>query len=190
MFPKRDPFYTYDDLINISEAFAEFGHTGDINDRKREVAAFLANVARETGNLIYIEQIQKDDYCSNRQDCPCQSGRQYYGRGPIQISWNYNYCAAGEVLGLDLRANPGIVAQDAWVAWNTGLWFWMTQEGAGRMTPHEAMTQGRGFGETIRSINGGQECNGGWPDAVDERVRHYQDYCRMLGVDPGENLRC
>ena len=97
---------------------------------------------------------------------------------------------AGDALGYDLRANPELVAQNAEISWATGLWFWMTSDGAGSMTCHEAITGGFGFGQTIQTINGGQECNGAWPSAVEARVQFYLEICGVLGVDPGSNLYC
>ena len=190
MFPQRNKFYTYQGLVDATRKYPMFAGTGSADQQKREVAAFLANVARETGELVYIEQIAKDVYCSSSAKCPCEAGKQYYGRGPIQISWNYNYCSAGAALGYDLRAQPELVSQNATVAWATGLWFWMTQRGAGSFTPHEAITADHGFGETIRSINGDVECNGGSAEGVNSRVNFYQKFCQMLGVDPGTNLTC
>ena len=80
---------------------------------------------------------------------------------------------------------------DASVAWKTGLWYWMTQNGPGTMTPHNAMVNGAGFGETIRSINGSLECNGGNP-ATGARAGSttYQRFTQILGVTPGGNLYC
>jgi predicted chitinase len=190
MFPDRDQFYTYQGLVEAAADYPEFASTGTLETRKREAAAFLANVARETGHLIYIEQIQKADYCASSAACPCEPGKQYYGRGPIQISWNYNYCAAGTALGYDLRAQPELVAQNAHIAWATGLWFWNTQTGAGSYTPHAAMVDGHGFGETIRSINGSVECGGGPSEGVQARVDFYTQFCALLGVTTGDNLTC
>ena len=79
---------------------------------------------------------------------------------------------------------------DAAVAWKTGIWYWMTQNGPGTMTPHDAMVNSRGFGETIRSINGSIECNGGNPAQVQSRVNKYQQFTGILGVAPGSNLYC
>lgn len=79
---------------------------------------------------------------------------------------------------------------NASVAWQTALWFWMTQSGAGTMTPHAAITNGSGFGETIRSINGILECHGGQPAAIANRVNSYREYTRILGVTPGDRLEC
>jgi predicted chitinase len=190
MFPDRKPFYTYQGLVDATRKYSAFSGTGTDDQRKREAAAFLANVARETGELIYIEQIAKDVLCQASAKCPCEPGKSYYGRGPLQISWNYNYCSAGTALGYDLRAMPELVAQNATIAWATGLWFWMTQRGAGSFTPHEAITADHGFGETIRSINGDVECNGGSAEGVSSRVDFYQRFCQILGVTPGDNLTC
>lgn len=190
MFPSRNSFYTYAGLIEAARRYPAFGGTGDTTTRKREVAAFLANVAHETGFLRYIEEINKSTYCANSTSCPCASGQMYYGRGPIQLSWNYNYCAAGAALGYSLRTDPGLVARNATVAWATGFWFWMTQTGAGRYTCHYAMSNSLGFGQTIQTINGALECNGGNPGQVGARVEYYKRFCTMLGVTPGSNLGC
>jgi predicted chitinase len=190
MFPSRNGFYTYQGLLAATGKYPAFSGAGSDEQRKREAAAFLANVARETGLLVYIDQIAKEDYCSASSACPCEAGRQYYGRGPIQISWNYNYCAAGAALGYDLRAQPELVAQNATIAWATGLWFWMTQRGAGSFTAHDAIVNGHGFGETIRSINGGQECGQGGSEGASARADFYRQFCALLGVSPGDGLSC
>jgi len=190
MFPGRNGFYTYDGLIAATATYPEFSGAGDTATRKREAAAFLANVGHETGDLVYTEEIAQGEYCQPSASCPCAPGQRYFGRGPIQLSWNYNYCAAGAALGLDLRADPGRVSRDATVAWQTGLWFWMTQTGAGSMTSHRGIVDGRGFGETIRTINGSLECGGGRPDQVQSRIDRYRRFCQLLGVDPGANLGC
>jgi predicted chitinase len=189
MFPNRNPFYTYAGLVAATATYPAFAGTGDTVARKREAAAFLANVGHETGDLVYIEEIAQGEYCAPSAACPCAPGQRYFGRGPIQLSWNYNYCAAGAALGLDLRSDPGRVSRDATVAWQTGLWFWMTQSGAGTMPPHRGILE-RGFGETIRSINGSLECNGGNPAQVQSRIDRYRRFCQLLSVDPGPNLGC
>ena len=112
------------------------------------------------------------------------------GRGPIQLSWNFNYKAAGDALGIDLLNNPDRVKNEASVAYQTAVWYWMTQRGPGSMTPHDAMVNSRGFGETIRSINGSLECNGGNPAQVQSRIDAYNRFTGILGVSPGGNLSC
>ena len=86
--------------------------------------------------------------------------------------------------------NPYLVEQDAAVAWKTALWYWNTQTGPGTMTPHQAMVNGAGFGETIRSINGSIECNGGNPGQVQSRIDSYKRFVEVLGTTPGDNLSC
>ncbi|MGQ4356006.1 glycoside hydrolase family 19 protein, partial [Streptomyces drozdowiczii] len=53
-----------------------------------------------------------------------------------------------------------------------------------------AMVNGAGFGETIRSINGSIECNGGNPAQVQSRINKYQSFTSLLGVPAGSNLSC
>lgn len=185
MFPNRNPFYTYNALAQAAATFPAFAGTGDTDTRKREVAAFLANVAHETGHLVYIEEINKTVMCDTSwgpPGCGCAPGKWYYGRGPIQLSWNGNYCAAGNALGVDLMNDPDRVARDATVAWRTGMWFWMTQNGAGNQTAHNGIVNSRSFGETIRTINGALECNGRNPAQVQSRIDNYRNFAGKIGV--------
>jgi predicted chitinase len=185
MFPSRDPFYTYDGLVQSTLVYPAFAASGSLDDRKREVAAFLANVNHETGGLYYIDEVEKADYCGG--GCPCADGKQYYGRGPIQISWNSNYCAASQAIFGDpevLRTDPDRVSRDARVAWATALWFWNSTDCHNNIVNHQD------FGATIRTINGPVECDGLRPDEVQDRINAYLDFCQRLGVDPGSSLSC
>lgn len=194
MFPGRNSFYSYSGLTDALGAYPRFANSGSDTVKKQEAAAFLANVSHETGGLVYIVEQNTANYphyCDTSQSYGCPAGTAaYYGRGPIQLSWNFNYKAAGDALGIDLLNNPNLVQNDSAVAWKTGLWYWNTQSGPGTMTPHDAMVNGRGFGETIRSINGSIECNGGNPAQVQSRIDAYQKITGILGVDPGGNLSC
>ncbi len=195
MFPGRNGFYTYAGLVAAAKTYPAFAGTGDLAAKKREAAAALANFSHETGGLVYVTEIAKGEYCGdwdgNPATCPCAPGKRYYGRGPIQLSWNGNYCAAGAALGLDLRANPDLVEQNPTVAWQTALWFWMTQAGAGYRPAHDSMVGGFGFGETIRTINGSLECNGGNPAQVQSRINEYQRFLNILGTTAGPgNIGC
>jgi hypothetical protein len=91
---------------------------------------------------------------------------------------------------IHLLNDPWQVENDAAVSWKTALWYWMSQSGPGTMTPHDAMVNQRGFGETIRSINGSLECNGGNPGQVQSRVDNYTRLVGILGVPTGDNLYC
>ncbi|AVT35788.1 glycoside hydrolase family 19 protein [Plantactinospora sp. BB1] len=194
MFPGRNSFYTYSGLVAALSAYPAFTRTGNTTVQRQEAAAFLANVHHETGGLVHIVEQNTANYphyCDAGQPYGCPAGQAaYYGRGPIQLSWNFNYNAAGNALGLPLLTNPWLVQNDAAVAWKTAIWYWMTQNGPGRMTAHNAMVTGAGFGETIRSINGSIECNGGNPAQVQSRINRYQQFVGILGVPAGANLSC
>ncbi|MFE7133257.1 chitinase [Streptomyces sp. NPDC057638] len=194
MFPRRNPFYTYKGLTDAMKAFPKFAHTGTDTMRKQEAAAFLANVSHETGGLYYIKEINEANYphyCDRTKPYGCPAGQSaYYGRGPIQLSWNFNYKTAGDWLGIDLLNNPWLVETDPAVAMMTGLWYWNTQNGPGPITAHDAMVSGAGFAQTIRAINGTLECNGGNPRQVESRVSRYKQFTQILGVPTGANLYC
>eukprot|EP00253_Pinus_taeda_P000925 PITA_00925 len=179
-------FYTYKAFVAASSAYSVFGTTGSSDDQKRELAAFFANVMHETGGLCYINEVNPGSiYCdSSSNTWPCASGKSYHGRGPLQLSWNYNYGAAGEDIGFDGLNHPEEVALDAIISFRTGVWFWMKDSNC-----HSAITSGQGFGATIKAINS-MECNGGNTAAVNSRINYYTKFCSELGVDPGTKLSC
>ncbi|XP_077246763.1 endochitinase-like [Tasmannia lanceolata] len=209
-------FYTYNAFIAAANAFGSFGTTGDTDTRKREFAAFLAQTSHETtggwptapegpyawGYCYLQEQGSPGDYCVSNAQWPCAAGKKYYGRGPIQISYNYNYGPAGKAIAVDLLSNPDLVATDATVSFKTALWFWTTPQSpkpschnviTGQWTPSAADTSaGRlpGFGVFTNIINGGIECGKGTNDKVADRIGFYKRYCDILGVSYGSNLDC
>jgi predicted chitinase len=190
MFPGRNSFYTYSGLVSALSAYPQFATTGGSTVAAQEAAAFLANVDHETGGLVYINEIdQSGNYCA-AESYGCPAGTfAYYGRGPMQISWNFNYYAAGQAIGQDLLDNPNLVSSNAAISWETALWYWMTGTGGSSMTSHQAMVNGAGFGATIRAINS-IECNGGNTAEMQDRVNDYQNFASVLGVSPGGNLTC
>ncbi|MER6208592.1 MULTISPECIES: glycoside hydrolase family 19 protein [unclassified Streptomyces] len=194
MFPSRNSFYSYSGLTAALSAYPGFANTGSDTTKKQEAAAFLANVSHETGGLVYVVEQNTANYptyCDWSQSYGCPAGQAaYYGRGPLQLSWNFNYKAAGDALGIDLLGNPWLVQNDSAVAWKTALWYWNTQSGPGSMTPHNAIVNGAGFGQTIRSINGSIECDGKSPAQVQSRVDAYTRFTSILGTSTGANLYC
>ncbi|KAL8479334.1 hypothetical protein ACS0TY_026270 [Phlomoides rotata] len=122
--------------------------------------AFFNGIANKAPSVCPGRGFYTRDYCdeTNKQ-WPCAPNKGYYGRGPLQISWNYNYGPAGKAIGFDGLNNPEIVARDPVISFKTALWFWMGN-------CHNAITSGQGFGATIRAINGNLECNGKNPSTV------------------------
>ena len=168
--------------------FALFAREGSADDQKREVAAFLANVGHESGDLAYAEEIAANCkspgcvYCKDSAQYPCTGGQQYFGRGPMQLTWNDNYGAFSEFLGIgkaQLLSTPAKVSQDGVLAWKAALWYWMEPSNA-----HKVFLQG-GFGDTIKAINGALECGGANPGQVQSRRQRFQSFCSALGVTPG-----
>jgi basic endochitinase B len=227
MFPHRGDsacsggLFTHAALIAAAREFPAFGSEGSLEVRKREVAAFLGNISHETTGgwptapggpqswgLCFKEEVgcgggACTQYCdANNSRYPCAPGKTYHGRGPIQLSWNYNYGQAGEALGLNLLANPELVAEDGSVSFRTALWFWMTAQPpkpsahavmTGSWQPSSADTSaGRvpGFGMTINIINGGLECNRPTDARVEDRVAFFTRYAGLLATTTGENLYC
>ncbi|TMW90807.1 hypothetical protein EJD97_015182 [Solanum chilense] len=180
-------FYTRSVFLEALKSYPEFATIGfSDDDNKREIAAFFAHVAHETGQMCYINEINGSsrDYCDmTNSEYPCVSGQNYYGRGPIQLSWNFNYGPAGKDIGFDGLNDPDIVSRDSLISFKTALWYWMN-------TCQPLLSSGQGFGATIRAINGPLECDGALPEPVSRRVQHYVQYCKQLGVDTGDNLTC
>ncbi|XP_057781414.1 chitinase 5-like [Salvia miltiorrhiza] len=180
-------FYTRAAFLEALGSFRGFGTDGSAEDSRREIAAFFAHVTHETGNLCFREEsggAQTEVYCdTGYPQWPCNPAKRYYGRGPLQLTWNYNYGAAGQAIKFDGLNNPEIVATDVVISFKAALWYWMEN-------CHTAIVSGRGFGATIWAINGNVECDGKEPDKVASRVNLYTGYCRQFGVDPGTNLQC
>ncbi|KAH6809258.1 carrot EP3-3 chitinase-like protein [Perilla frutescens var. frutescens] len=179
-------FYTRAAFLQAVGSYPRFGTMGSADDSRREIAAFFAHITHETGRMCYREELNgpSKDYCDeNNRQWPCAAGKGYYGRGPLQLSWNYNYGPAGQAIGFNGLADPDIVARDAVISFKTALWFWMNN-------CHTPITSGQGFGATIRAINGALECNGANSNTVTARVNYYTNYCNQLRVAPGANLRC
>ncbi|KAA8530727.1 hypothetical protein F0562_005339 [Nyssa sinensis] len=179
-------FYTRAAFLEALNSYPQFGRIGSTDDSKREIAAFFAHATHETGQFCHIDETggAAQDYCDkSKPRYPCAPGKLYYGRGPLQLTWNYNYGAAGDAIGFDGLNNPEIVGTDRVVSFRSALWYWMENV-------HSIITSGQGFGATTQAINGALECNGRNTGAVNARAQYYTQYCNQLGVAPGGNLSC
>ncbi|KAK2989377.1 LOW QUALITY PROTEIN: hypothetical protein RJ640_007776, partial [Escallonia rubra] len=170
-------FYTRAAFLEALNLYPQFAR-GSAGHSKREIAAFFAHVTHDTQYFCFIEGANgtSGDYCDeNRIEFPCVPGKAYYGRGPLQLSWNYNYGPAGDYVGFNGLNNPDVVASDVLVSFEASLSYWID-------FVHYVI--GQGFGATIRAINGELECKGANPVAVTARVDFYRQYCNLLGVTP------
>lgn len=201
--------------------FGTFLKEGFKKDRKRELAAFLANLSHETGGgwtgapggelrwgLFWNENIagrtgvNMDAFVDPDSAAlfPGTPGKRYYGRGPIMLSWNFNYGLFSSIIYGDksvLLNNPEQVAQDGKLGYMTAILFWMTPQNpkpsahdvmVGRWKPNtEEKLKGLGkpgFGVTIIVLNG-LEANLGETEGspVLRRAGHYREITQRMGVD-------
>ena len=211
---------TFQGLVGAAEYYPLFASTGDLEIRRREVAAFLGQISQETSGWwagqpyawggCFVEEVNCaasgcQQYSDNSNvNYPPSAGRSYHGRGPMQISWNYNYGALSEALYGDksiLLDDPDLILSDPVLAWRSALWFWMTPQDP-KPSCHDVMTgqaeectvQGfnryNGYGHTTNIINGGLECTIPTPQKVVNRVEYFLRYCSLLSTTPGEYLYC
>lgn len=105
--------------INI--AMGEF----EINTPARQ-AAFIAQVAHESGQFRYVRELASGAVYEGRRDLGntmTGDGVRFKGRGLIQITGRANYKACGAALGLDLILFPELLEQPAY-ACRSAAWFW------------------------------------------------------------------
>ncbi len=132
-------------LPHLNKAMAEAG----INTPKRQ-AAFIAQLAHESGEFRYMEEIASGAAYEGRKDLGNTQpgdGKRFKGRGPIQLTGRANYAAAGKALGLDLVNNPTQAATPE-VGFRTAAWFWNTRN-------LNSYADAGNFKEVTRRINGG-----------------------------------
>ncbi|WP_239014135.1 LysM peptidoglycan-binding domain-containing protein [Archangium violaceum] len=108
-------------LPHLNSAMRE----ANINTPRRQ-AAFLAQLAHESAQFRYFEEIASGAAYEGRRDLGNTQpgdGVRFKGRGPIQLTGRSNYRAAGQALGIDLENNPHRAA-DPDVGFRTAAWFW------------------------------------------------------------------
>jgi predicted chitinase len=150
-------------IVPINKTLAEF----EINTPTR-IAAFLAQLAHESGSLRYSEEIATGKAYEGRGDLGNINpgdGVKYKGRGLIQLTGRFNYTKYGNQLGVDLINNPQLAAEPelavriAGAYWhNTGL---------------NTLSDRGNFREITRRINGG--FNG-----LTDRIKYWEIAKRVL----------
>lgn len=123
----------------------------------RRVAAFLAQIGHESGQLLYVRELASGSaYDTGRLaeqlgNTPAADGdgQRYKGRGLIQITGRSNYRSCSLALFGDERLleRPELLEQPEWAA-ESAAWYW---EMKGLNTLADAMD----FNRITRRINGG-----------------------------------
>lgn len=148
---KRDLY-----LPHLNAAMREFGIT---TPARR--AAFLAQVAHESAELRYMEEIASGAAYEGRADLGNThpgDGRRYKGRGPIQLTGRANYERYGRRLGVDLLHAPERAASPE-IAFRVAACYWQDRG-------LNALADAGRFTEITRRINGGQT-------GAKSRLRYY-----------------
>ncbi|MCP4520772.1 MAG: T9SS type A sorting domain-containing protein [Cytophagales bacterium] len=220
-----------------TQDYSTFCNTGNIYNDKRELAAFLANITKETTGgwtdpdpslsasnqpigshgswgLHWLRELGpggnaslKSSNCytsGSTLDYKPVSGKCYYGRGPIQLSYHYNYGNFSEFLydNTTLVSNPDLLEQDGELAFLSALWFWMTPQ-CPKPSCHQVMQEiydesattyssakmnKKGFLHTVNIINGSVECfANAWDKAKPVlRSKLYRYYMSLIGFTSTE----
>jgi hypothetical protein len=200
----RNSFYSYAAFVQAASHFPEFLQEGSDDIRRRELAAFLTHIAVETGGLRYLEQLHTaHSYAVNNYEYPPVEGKNYHGRGPLQLSYNYNYGQFSLAYFGDknvLLASPELLTADSVISFASAIWFWMTMQPpkpschnvmAGKWTPVELDVEANrlpGFGLTLNIINASQ-CGKEMASAK-RRYETYERYCMYLGTTKGSSCDC
>ena len=148
-------------------------------------SAFLAQIAHESGELKFMEEIWGPTAVQNRYEPPGDKatelgntqpgdGRRYRGRGVIQLTGRANYQTFGDQLGVDLVGNPDLVATPQFAFETAGL-FW-------KMKGLNELADVQDFTAITRRINGG--LNG-----LADRQKYYEIAIELLGAEEaGQSL--
>jgi predicted chitinase len=121
---------------------------------KNRLAAFLMNVAKESGELYYVEEIAdgwdyewREDLGNTQQG----DGPRYKGHGYIQTTGRLNHRKVGEALGVDFEANPLRLTEQPY-PWYSAGWYWRYGSSWGNLNEYADACD---FRSTILGVRGG-----------------------------------
>lgn len=129
----------------LNAAMREF----DIDNPMRE-AAFLAQLAHESGGFHYVQELASGAAYEGRSDLGNAvdgDGVRFKGRGLIQITGRANYQRCSDALGEDFVANPAALESPV-NACRSAAWFWKSHG-------LNELADSGDFVKITRRINGG-----------------------------------
>lgn len=113
-------------LVPLNESMIEFGI-----DTPARQAAFLAQIAHESGGLRYVREIADGKAYEGRTDLGNTEpgdGLRYKGRGLIQITGRANYRTCSKAIYGDERLlNQPELLEDVVQACRSAAWFWWSR---------------------------------------------------------------
>jgi predicted chitinase len=183
IMPRVSDRRTSEYLPFLNAAMAEFS----IGTPAR-AAAFLAQLAHESGELRFMEEIWGPTDAQRRYEPVTKlsqdlgntevgDGKRFKGRGPIQLTGRANYRRFGDLLGVDLLAEPPRAARPD-VAFRIAGLFW-SRNGLNELA--DVATDDT-FKQITRRINGGT-------NGLAERQRFYAVARQSLGVSDARVTR-
>ena len=149
----------------LTAAMAEFGI--DTSQRK---AAFIAQIAHESGSLKYVREIADGSAYEGRADLGNSSpgdGAKFKGRGLIQVTGRRNFSDCAKALGLPLLERPELLETPE-NASRSAAWFWKTRK------LNQLADEDR-FGAITKIINGGY-------NGLDDRIKHWLRARKVFGL--------
>lgn len=143
-------------LAPLNDAMVEFSI-----DTPPRAAAFLAQLAHESGGLRYVAELASGKAYDGRADLGntrpeairiatmngSSPGTFWKGHGLIQITGYDNHRACGEALGIDCVNNPHLLELPVYAA-RSAAWFWWSHDLNG-------IADAGDFRKITRVINGG-----------------------------------
>jgi predicted chitinase len=133
---------------------------------KTELAQFMAQMRKESGGFKDYKEQGGPSYFSKKDYPP------YIGRGPMQLTWEYNYRNFGKADGVgDLYVEQPELVEGDEVGARAAVWFWTNSEGGNIRSKH-----GGDFTDTkaiTRTVNGS---SGTWR----ERNKYFKEYLEIL----------
>ena len=153
-------------------------------DTPLRASAFLAQIAHESGELKFMEEIWGPTAQQKKYEPPSDVARRlgntqrgdgfrYRGRGPIQVTGRANYKKYGDLLGVDLVGNPDLAATPQYAFSTAGL-FW-------KLNGLNELADVQDFVAITKRINGG--LNG-----LAERQRYYEIAKNVLGAEEPDDF--
>jgi putative chitinase len=139
----------------------------------RRQAAWLAQIAQESGQLLYTTELGKDSYFARYEgnadlgNSQPGDGLRFKGRGLIQITGRFNYAALSKAFDINLLTNPELLAEPELATRSAG-WFWRSKD-------LNQLADTDRFGTLTKRINGGYT-------HIDERIKFWLTARRVLGL--------
>ena len=139
-------------------------------DTPRRIAAFLAQIAHETGGFQFLRELGDTHYLARYEgrkslgNLTPGDGPKFRGRGYLQLTGRANYSEAAYNLDLPLTENPVLAEQPRHAARIAG-WFWHSRG-------LNALADDLKFNSITKKINGGR-------NGIVQRRRYWQTAQRL-----------